>query len=72
MVGNVWEWTDDLYRDRRGEPAQSRKGVPRRVIKGGSFLCADNYCARARASSRQPQEQDLPTNHIGFRTVADG
>lgn len=39
------------------------------VIKGGSYLCARNYCARARAASRQPAEADLPAVHIGFRTV---
>jgi formylglycine-generating enzyme required for sulfatase activity len=41
----------------------------RRVIKGGSFLCAPNYCMRYRAGARQPQEDDLATAHVGFRTV---
>lgn len=63
MVGNVWEWTRDAY---AGEPPST---VPRQVIKGGSYLCASNYCSRARASSRQGQEADLPTSHVGFRTV---
>lgn len=61
MIGNVWEWTDTQYRDTDGEPTY--------VIKGGSFLCADNYCRRYRASARQPQEAGFSTNHIGFRTV---
>ncbi|NKF20833.1 formylglycine-generating enzyme family protein [Solimonas marina] len=78
MVGNVWEWTTDRYRDRHA-PAEeaeaaavmpARGSAPRRVIKGGSYLCAANYCARARASSRQGQEADLPSEHVGFRTVA--
>ncbi len=63
MIGNVWEWTDTLYAEGQGEPAF--------VIKGGSFLCADNYCARYRSAARQPQEIGLPTNHVGFRTVGD-
>jgi len=44
----------------------------RRVIKGGSFLCAPNYCMRYRAGSRQPQEEDLAVSHLGFRTIAKG
>jgi formylglycine-generating enzyme len=57
MIGNVWEWT-----------SSSRSGEDRRnVIKGGSYLCAANYCARYRPAARQFQELDLGTNHIGFR-----
>ncbi|HEY1075943.1 MAG TPA: SUMF1/EgtB/PvdO family nonheme iron enzyme [Fontimonas sp.] len=66
MVGNVWEWTRDAYAGGAGETPFA---VPRYVIKGGSYLCAANYCERARASSRQGQEADLPTSHLGFRTV---
>jgi formylglycine-generating enzyme len=40
-----------------------------RVIKGGSHLCAFNYCSRYRAAARQPQEVDLSAAHLGFRTV---
>ncbi len=40
-----------------------------RVIKGGSFLCAPNYCMRYRAGSRQAQEEDLAVSHLGFRTI---
>jgi formylglycine-generating enzyme required for sulfatase activity len=39
------------------------------VIKGGSFLCAPDYCVRYRAAAREAQEADLATAHIGFRTV---
>jgi formylglycine-generating enzyme required for sulfatase activity len=63
MVGNVWEWTRTPYDDRR---------PPARVVKGGSFLCAANYCQRYRAAARQRQEEDLGTSHIGFRTVMAG
>lgn len=61
MIGNVWEWTDTIYRQSAAEPVY--------VIKGGSFLCAENYCRRDRPAARQPQEGGFPTNHIGFRTV---
>ena len=43
--------------------------IPRRVIKGGSFLCADNYCQRYRPAARRPQMIDTGMSHIGFRTV---
>jgi len=59
MIGNVWEWTS----------SEPREGTPAKVIKGGSFLCAANYCARYRAAARQFQERDLGTDHIGFRVV---
>jgi formylglycine-generating enzyme required for sulfatase activity len=43
--------------------------MPKRVIKGGSYLCSSNYCARYRPTARQPQEADLSAGHVGFRTV---
>ena len=42
---------------------------PRKVIKGGSFLCAPNYCARYRPAARHPEDIDTSTNHLGFRLV---
>ena len=79
MVGNVWEWTSSRYASRHDRtPADDFDGggsrgdeapVARHVIKGGSYLCAPNYCMRYRAAARQPQEVDLPTSHLGFRTV---
>ncbi len=68
MIGNVWEWTDTVFQ--AGNPGVEG-GEPIHVIKGGSFLCADNYCRRYRSAARQPQEVGLPTNHVGFRTVGD-
>ena len=41
--------------------------VPRRVVKGGSFLCADSYCRRYRPAARRPQAVDTGTSHLGFR-----
>ena len=81
MIGNVWELTRDRYSgphqphgngdpgaSARGQRDVEPKGVPV-VIKGGSFLCAASYCIRYRAAARHPHEADLPTSHVGFRTV---
>ena len=43
--------------------------IPRRVIKGGSHLCAPSYCLRYRPAARQPEAVDTSTSHIGFRCV---
>ena len=51
------------------DPAQPQFAVPRRVIKGGSYLCADSYCLRYRPAARRPQMVDTGMSHIGFRTV---
>jgi len=62
MIGNVWEWTDTVHKQSDVEPVY--------ILKGGSFLCAENYCRRYRPAAKQPQEAGFPTNHIGFRTVS--
>jgi len=41
------------------------------VIKGGSFLCSPDWCMRYRAGARQPQDLDLATSHLGFRTILE-
>jgi formylglycine-generating enzyme len=46
-----------------------RVPIPRKVIKGGSYLCAPNYCKRYRPAARYPQMIDTATCHIGFRCV---
>ncbi|MBV9579738.1 MAG: formylglycine-generating enzyme family protein [Chloroflexi bacterium] len=43
--------------------------IPRKVIKGGSYLCAENYCRRYRPAARSPQQIDTPTCHLGFRCI---
>lgn len=62
MIGNVWEWTTAA-----GNRVDASEPV--NVIKGGSFLCAANYCARYRPAARQFQERGLGTDHIGFRLI---
>jgi formylglycine-generating enzyme len=52
--------------DRTGQPA----AIPAMVIKGGSHLCAPNYCLRYRPAARQSEAIDTATSHIGFRCVA--
>jgi formylglycine-generating enzyme required for sulfatase activity len=51
------------------DPAQSQFAIPRKVVKGGSFLCAPNYCRRFRPAARHAQMVDSGMSHIGFRCV---
>ena len=75
LMGNVWELTADVYQPHHLQPAEAltagQRGSPagQLVIKGGSFLCAPNYCMRYRSGARQPQDADLGASHLGFRTV---
>jgi formylglycine-generating enzyme len=58
-----------LSSDLSYDPAQPEFHIPRKVVKGGSFLCAPNYCLRYRPAARQPQMIDSGMSHIGFRCV---
>ncbi|RIA46944.1 formylglycine-generating enzyme required for sulfatase activity [Hephaestia caeni] len=75
MTGNVWEWTESAYTQPRDAapvadgPESPSPVVTFKVAKGGSFLCAENYCARYRPAARHPQDAVLGTSHMGFRTV---
>lgn len=57
LIGNVWEWT------------LSPAGNNQAVIKGGSFLCSENFCRRYRPTAWQKQDVDFSASHIGFRVV---
>lgn len=67
MTGNAWEWTRSTWS--ASHLAGAATNPKAHAIKGGSYLCARNFCARYRPQSRQMQEDDLGTNHVGFRTV---
>jgi formylglycine-generating enzyme required for sulfatase activity len=77
VTGNVWEWTTDRFTahpDEVASPccvpsASTKETIPRHVIKGGSHLCAPNYCLRYRPAARQGQAVDSSTTHLGFRCV---
>ncbi len=72
MTGNVWEWTSDRYIGVAPTDFTRANAEPgMRVIKGGSQLCAGNFCSRFRSGSRQPGDEGLGMSHIGFRTVDD-
>ncbi len=53
------------------DPLDPAGPIPRRVIKGGSHLCAPNYCLRYRPAARQAEAVDTSTTHIGFRCVVN-
>jgi formylglycine-generating enzyme required for sulfatase activity len=55
--------------DQSYDPCQPDTPIPRRVLKGGSHLCAPNYCRRYRPAARHPQPVDTSTSHVGFRCV---
>ena len=52
------------------DPAQPAIRIPRKVLKGGSHLCAPNYCRRYRPAARYPEPVDTSTSHVGFRCIA--
>jgi len=51
------------------DPDQPTSRIPRKVLKGGSHLCAPNYCRRYRPAARYPEPVDTSTSHVGFRCI---
>jgi sulfatase modifying factor 1 len=56
-------------RDESFDPGLPQFRIPRKVLKGGSHLCAENYCRRYRPAARFPEPIDTSTSHVGFRCV---
>ena len=82
MIGNVWEWTTSEWTEdhscRAAEehsccaphfPVGPVQESDRRVMKGGSHLCAPSYCLRYRPPARQGQGVRTSTSHLGFRCI---
>lgn len=74
MIGNAWEWTTTVFQPSHATPRKSccshaKSAAQMKVLKGGSHLCAANYCQRYRAPARSPQATDTTSSHIGFRCV---
>ena len=84
VSGNVWEWTQDWFHPAyyKNSPQKNPQGVPKeasfdpmepgiakKVTKGGSFLCSENYCTGYRPSARMATDPLSSSGHLGFRCV---
>lgn len=86
MAGNVWEWVSDWYRSDYyasvKEGVSNPQGPvssydpdepysPKKVLRGGSFLCSEGFCSGYRVSARMKNPVDTSMQHVGFRCVQD-
>ncbi len=87
MAGNVWEWCSDWYDNNYYQSLAGKTSVnptgpqksndpqdpymPKKVLRGGSFLCNDSYCSGYRVARRMKSSPDTGLEHTGFRCVKD-